>query len=1310
MKEKQENKKNDKQLSQAEFETSQRELEKAKSDLASFNDQFEALFEMTNDAIILMDTETLHYVKVNKKAIELFGLDPQKINQYKSTDFIFSKEIDSSIERLAEVKKGKLIPIYERTFHKTNGEIFIAEINLSLVHDTAQNKDYLQSIIRDITLRKQLEASKEKERKIYQKIAKAAIETVDIPEFCNTVLNDLLKYLDFDLGTLRIYNEETKILEPLAIIGVSPKHKNEIRAFSIDDSSLMISEVIKTKKPLFISDIEKSDLKNKFQSRIELFNIKSIISCPILNKNADIIGSIQLIATKPKQILDGDIIFFDSITNMLATALERFISSKELQKLFKEREDLYSIISLSPVVVFIWKNEEGWPVEYVSENIKRFGYSPDDFYLNEIAYSDIIHPEDLAKVMNEVSSYSKSKHREEFIQNYRIITKTGNLRWIEDYTTIHRDKNGKIINYNGIILDITDRVIAESKIKIERQSYQLIADAATKSETLPDLCQYILDGLVDIFRFDIGSIRLLDKEKKLLIPYASINVKNTLNGKIINIPLDDPNYINALVARTRVGFFAPDIKNIDLDTNYIENLKRQNVSSLITWPILDSDNQLLGVLQLAAHESKEITDEDKIVFNTIADTLANNIQRLIIEEEKRQSEAKFRAFAEQSLAGVLLFKGNGEILFSNNQMASFTEYSKEEILQMSISDYFSKIHPGNTSFITDVLKQANNKLNEYYSIELEIVTKTNKTKWVNTSITNIESQTYSIYALLSIDITEEKNYQLTLLRERSILKQIAEATSNSTQTTELCQKILEDLIHILELETGSIRLINNEDMKLYPISDFGILNDERYLLRPISKTDDHPISKYCFTKEKFFSLDASKDEIMKNWSTIKDFDYKTYISWPILNANQEYLGRIQMGSTLPNKLLAEDQTFFDSITEIIATAIEHIKALEELKESEEKFKRTVENISDGILIIENNKLVYMNNQVENIIGYNFNELQDMKIFSFFVDNNLKEHKNLMQKIFSEYPIEVFEQEMWFTRKDGASRCMNSKISFQKRADETSSVYILIRDVTDRKMAEETLHELNEQLERRVIERTSELERVNKELEAFSYSVSHDLRSPLRSIDGFSHALLEDYLLQLDETGQDYLKRIRAASQRMSNLIDGLLSLSRLSRREIIKEEINLSEIAFEIIDELKQNEPDREIVIDIQDNIVAKCDPVLMRTILVNLLANAWKFTSKTQNAKIMFGSKIINNETIYYIKDNGIGFDMSYANKLFSAFQRLHSEKEFEGSGIGLTIVYRIIERYYGRIWTEAQEGKGATFYFTLEKEEQNESTSDVK
>jgi signal transduction histidine kinase len=226
----------------------------------------------------------------------------------------------------------------------------------------------------------------------------------------------------------------------------------------------------------------------------------------------------------------------------------------------------------------------------------------------------------------------------------------------------------------------------------------------------------------------------------------------------------------------------------------------------------------------------------------------------------------------------------------------------------------------------------------------------------------------------------------------------------------------------------------------------------------------------------------------------------------------------------------------------------------------------------------------------------------------------------------------------------------------------------------------------------------ELADVNRELEAFSYSVSHDLRAPLRSIEGFSQILLEDYADKLGEEGEDYVGRVRVASRRMALLIDDLLDLSRVSRRPLRREPVDLSAQTREIAAELRRSQPERDVEFVIADGLTANGDARLLRLALENLLGNSWKFTSREERARIEFGSTALEGrERVYFVRDNGVGFDETYAGKLFGAFQRLHGAAEFEGTGIGLATVQRIVRRHGGRVWAEGEVGEGATFFFTL-------------
>ncbi len=384
-----------------------------------------------------------------------------------------------------------------------------------------------------------------------------------------------------------------------------------------------------------------------------------------------------------------------------------------------------------------------------------------------------------------------------------------------------------------------------------------------------------------------------------------------------------------------------------------------------------------------------------------------------------------------------------------------------------------------------------------------------------------------------------------------------------------------------------------------------------------------------------------------------------------------------------------------------------------LRGSEERLKQILEGNPIPIFVIgEKHTVTHWNKACENLTGFHASKMIGTKkqwlpfyseerpvLADLIMDEAAEE--DIFRYYSSKYTNSIltegrYEIEDFFPGLDGKWLFVTAA-PLRDHLGKIIGAIETLQDITGRKQAEEEIRAMNVELEQRVIERTAQLEAANRELESFSYSVSHDLRAPLRAMNGFSRILVEEYGKQLPQEAQRYLDLVQENSHKMGKLIDDLLLFSRMGKQALNVRDVNCAEIVEQSLAELQTEREDRKIEVALGKLPVCRADSILLKQVFMNLLTNAFKFTKVKKNARVEVGSKIIKGETVYFVKDNGVGFDMQYVGKLFGVFQRLHSAAEFEGTGVGLAIVQRIIHRHGGRVWAEAEVDKGASFYFTL-------------
>jgi PAS domain S-box-containing protein len=916
-------------------------------------------------------------------------------------------------------------------------------------------------------------------------------------------------------------------------------------------------------------------------------------------------------------------------------------SLQESQRHFREMAE-----SL-PQLVWTCRGD-GW-CDYLGPQWVRYTGIP-EAEQRGFAWLDQLHPDDREPT---IAAWNRAVEADtNFDVEFRIRRTDGVYRWFKTRAVPFRDADGKIVKWFGSNTDIHDLRIAEEILRESEERFR-----ATFEQAAVGIAHVSIEG---------GQWLRINQKFCDIVGYTR----------------------EALLERTFADITHPD--DLIADYPYLRQMLAGEISTYTMEKRYFHKEGHIVWIHLTVSLVHDADGQPEYFIAVIEDIT----ERKRIQEALRESEERTRLIIETALDAVITINAEGWITGWNAQAESFFGWSREEavgrpLAPLIIPPQFREAHErGLRHFLATGEGPVLNR-----RIELTALYRGEREFPVELSISPIQSDEGFAFSAFVRDISERKQ---------------AEADREYMMSSGRCLLWYSDVwenggeqgIH-WELkplnEAAAQRLL---PLELPPDKTHITVWAESHLPEDRARMDAYAIQKVREGKSyrQEFRCRNKYGEIQ--WLQ-EDVHVETVASgrWKIVGVTTDITERKKAEEEIHQLNVELEQRVIERTTQLEATNQELKREVAERQRAEEAIRASERQMQDfldnctAIIFLKDmqGRYLMVNRQFE--VFYRKTKAQaigktDYDLFS----REMAEKFRANDLTVLEAPGPVVE-EVVANLEDGKHTYILVMFALRDADGQSYALGGFATDISDRTRAEEEIQILNQRLQ----QHTVQLEATNKELEAFSYSVSHDLRAPLRSIDGFSLALLEDYAETLDADGKDYLQRVRAATQRMAQLIDDLLNLSRVTRAEMSREVVDMSTLARHVAAELQKTEPERQAEFAIEDSVMANGDTRLLRVVLENLLGNAWKFTAKRDRPRIEFGCTQQEEGPVYFVRDNGAGFDMAYADRLFGAFQRLHAMTEFGGTGIGLATVQRIVHRHGGHVWAEGAVEKGATFYFTL-------------
>jgi len=919
-------------------------------------------------------------------------------------------------------------------------------------------------------------------------------------------------------------------------------------------------------------------------------------------------------------------------------------------------------------------NKDGVIVQINDTELTWLGYQREEV-TGKMNYADLFTPDSL-KIFQENFPQFKATGAVRDLE-FELICKDGSILPVLVSGTTITDKDGNYLMSRSTVYDITERKQVVEALRESEERYRMVFE----------------NSPVPIWEEDFSGVKaLFDDLKKDGV--ADIEAYFVRHPETIQKCADQVKIVDVNKAALALhGAVSKEELFAGLANTFTQESFDTFRQELICLWYGGTEMTIDAIVRTLAGERRNVTVYFSVCpgygesLSKVLVSLTNITERKRTEVALRESEEKYRTLIQKIQTAVVVHGADTQIITSNPKAQELLGLTEDQLLGKTVIDpaWHFFLEDGTTAPlekypVSQVLATRNSLRNYVLGVhrpdkEYDV--------WVLVNADPVFGKEGEITQVIVtfIDITERKQAEEELKKYRDDLEALVTERTKQLQESEFYyRRLFETMFQgvVYQDAEGKVISMNPAAELIFGKTQSELIGKSSvYSGTQISKEDgsqfpgaEHPAMVALATGHEV------RDVVMKLYDP-RENKYR----WISINA----MPLFHQNETKPYQVY----TLFNDITESKV-------AEEALRVSEERMRLFFERQLVGMAITSPEKgWIKVNDKICEMLGYSREELTRLTWSEMTYPEDLApdvaQFEGLLQG-----EIDGYTLEKRFVRKDGSIVFTNLLVGCVRRPDRSVDyVLAILENISGRKQADDQIRQLNEQL----AVRARSLEQANKELEAFSYSVSHDLRAPLRGIDGFSQILLDEYQDMVDEQGKNYLRRVRFATQRMAQLIDDMLNLSRVSRAEINMKQVDLSEIAISIANELHENQPEREVEFIIQQGIKVKGDSHLLRIVLVNLIRNSWKFTSKHAKARIEFGIQTQNDRSVYFIRDDGAGFDMNYAQKLFGAFQRLHSIDEFPGTGIGLATVQRVIHRHGGNVWAEGEVEKGATIYFTIAK-----------